>query len=325
MGKTFVIALGGNAIQKAEQVGNIQEQFASSTEACREIAKIIADGHTVALTHGNGPQVGNILRRVELSQKEVYPLPLDTCVSDTQGGMGYMLQQVMKNVLHSQGLKNDVVTVITRCVVDPKDPAFEKPTKYIGSFMTEAQAKERAEKDGWIVKEDSGRGWRRVVPSPWPKSIIERRAIKTLLDAGIITIAVGGGGIPVAYQPGTTDIVGVEAVIDKDIASALLALEIHADAFIILTGVEQVKVNFRKPDEKALPSLTVAEAKTYLAEGQFPAGSMGPKIQAAVYYIEQGGREVLITSMDKLHEAIAGKTGTRIVAGGAMPGGETAR
>lgn len=308
----FVIALGGNAIQKASQVGNVQEQFVNSAEVCREIASIIADGHVVAMTHGNGPQVGNILRRVELSQKEVYPLPLDTCVSDSQGGMGYMLQQVMKNVLHERGLKNDVVTVITRCIVDPQDPAFQKPTKFIGSFMTEAEAEERAARDKWIVKEDSGRGWRRVVPSPWPKSIIERRAVKALMDAGIITIACGGGGIPVAYKPGSQEIVGVEAVIDKDIASALLALEVKADLFIILTGVEQVKVNFRKPDEKSLVTLSVAAAKNYLAEGQFPAGSMGPKVQAAVHCIESGGPEVLITSADRLHAALRGETGTRI-------------
>ncbi len=313
--RTYVIALGGNAIQKASQVGNITEQFANSTEACREIAKVVAEGHRIAFTHGNGPQVGNILRRVELSQDEIYPLPLDTCVSDSQGGMGYMMQQVMKNVLYEMGLKNDVVTLITRCLVDPADPAFKNPTKFIGSPMTKEQADVRIQRDGWAVKEDVGRGWRRVVPSPWPKSIIERRAAKVLLENDFIVIAVGGGGIPVAYKPGTKEIVGVEAVIDKDIASALLALEIQADSFVILTGVEQVKVNFKKPDEKNLPVLTVTEAKKFLAEGQFPAGSMGPKIQAAVYYLESGGKEVIITSTDKINDAIAGKTGTRVVPG----------
>lgn len=309
--KKYVIALGGNAIQKAEQVGTITEQFANSSEACREIARIIADGNTVALTHGNGPQVGNILRRVELSSKEVYPLPLDVCVSDSQGGMGYMLQQVMKNELERLGLKNDVVTLITRCVVDPDDQAFKNPTKPIGSFLTEEAAKIRADRDGWNVVEDSGRGWRRVVPSPWPKEIIERNAVKTLMDAGIIVIACGGGGIPVVRKAdGTTS--GVEAVIDKDIASALLALEIKADIFVVLTGVEQVKINFRKPDEKNLATMTAAEAKKHLADKQFPAGSMGPKIQAAIYYLESGGREVLITSTDKLHSALKGETGTRI-------------
>ena len=310
--KKYVIALGGNAIQKASQVGNIKEQFTNSTDACREFAKIVAEGHAIALTHGNGPQVGNILRRVELSMKEIYPLPLDTCVSDSQGGMGYMLQQVMKNVLFELGLKNDVVTVITRCIVDPNDPAFNNPTKFIGSAMPEALAKEHAAKEGWILKEDVGRGWRRVVPSPWPKSIIERRAIKILLDNGIITIACGGGGIPVKYAE-NGNIVGVEAVIDKDLASALLALEIEADSFVILTGVEQVKINFKKPDEKNISILTLADAKRYLAEGQFPPGSMGPKIQAAVYYLESGGKEVIITSTEKINDAIAGKTGTRVV------------
>ncbi|MEK8023372.1 MAG: carbamate kinase [Candidatus Hydrogenedentota bacterium] len=315
MGKKFVIALGGNAIQKAEQVGNIQEQFANSIEACREIAKIVADGHVVALTHGNGPQVGNLLRRVELSQHEIYPLPLDTCVSDTQGGMGYMLQQVMRNVLEKQNLDADVVTVITRCIVDASDPAFKKPTKPIGSFMTPEMAAERAEKFGWVVIEDSGRGWRRVVPSPWPKEIIERRAIKTLMDSGTLVVACGGGGIPVMRNAATGYLVGVEAVIDKDIASALLALEVKADLFVILTGVEQVKVNFRKPDEKSLSTLTVSDAKKYLAEGQFPPGSMGPKIQAAVHCIESGGPDVIITSTDKIHDALNGRTGTRVVKG----------
>lgn len=313
MSKKYVIALGGNAIQKAEQVGTISEQFANSSEACREIAKIIADGDTVALTHGNGPQVGNILRRVELSSAEVYPLPLDTCVSDSQGGMGYMLQQVMKNELGRVGLDNDCVTIITRCIVDPNDQAFKNPTKPIGSFMKEDVAKMRSEKDGWNVIEDSGRGWRRVVPSPWPKEIIERKSIRTLMDAGIIVIACGGGGIPVIRQADGS-VVGVEAVIDKDIASALLALEIKADSFVVLTGVEQVKINFRKPDEKNLPTMTVAEAKKHLADKQFPPGSMGPKIQAAIYYIESGGKEVLITSMEKLHAALRGETGTRITA-----------
>jgi carbamate kinase len=314
MSKKYVIALGGNAIQKASQVGTIAEQFANSTEACHEIAKIIADGNVVALTHGNGPQVGNILRRVELASSEVYPLPLDTCVSSSQGGMGYMLQQVMKNELERLGLKNDVVTVITRCVVDSEDQAFKNPTKPIGSFMTAEIAAMRREKDGWNVVEDSGRGWRRVVPSPWPKEIIEQRAIKTLMESGTIVIACGGGGIPVKRLP-SGEVVGVEAVIDKDIASALLALEISADVYCILTGVEQVKIDFKKPTERNMARLTVTEAKKHLADGQFPAGSMGPKIQSAIHYIEAGGKEVMITSMECLAAALRGETGTRVVAG----------
>lgn len=313
MPKKYVIALGGNAIQKASQVGTIAEQFANSTEACHEIARIIADGNVVALTHGNGPQVGNILRRVELAAGEVYPLPLDTCVSSSQGGMGYMLQQVMKNELERLGLENDVVTVITRCIVDSEDPAFKQPTKPIGSFMSAEIAASRRAKDGWDVVEDSGRGWRRVVPSPWPKEIIERRAIRILMEAGMIVIACGGGGIPVKREP-TGEIVGVEAVIDKDIASALLALEIDADVYCILTGVDQVKLDFKKPTERAVARLTVAEAKKHLADGQFPAGSMGPKIQSAIHFIESGGREVLITSMECVAAALRGETGTRIVA-----------
>lgn len=309
---TMVIALGGNAIKKADQVGNIKEQFETSAEACREIVKVIRDGHRIALTHGNGPQVGMILRRVELSQHEIYPLPIDTCVSDSQGGMGYMLQQVMQNELEKVGMHTEAVTLITRCVVDLKDPAFNNPTKPIGSFMTEEDAKKRRDRDGWQVKEDAGRGWRRVIASPMPLEILEKRSIKTLLDAGEIVIACGGGGIPVAKNA-QGEYVGVEAVIDKDLASALLALAIGADYFVILTGVDRVKVNFKKPDEKSLAEMTISEAKKYLAEGQFPAGSMGPKVQAAIMYMEKGGKNVIITETDKIIPALKGETGTRIV------------
>lgn len=307
----YVIALGGNAIQKTSQAGNIADQFGNSSEACAEIVKVVQAGHVVALTHGNGPQVGNILRRSEIASTELFTLPLDTCVADSQGGMGYMLQQVMKNELQKVGLDNEVVTLITRCIVDPQDPAFGNPTKFIGSPITKEQAEVRHSRDGWILKEDVGRGWRRVVASPWPKEIIERKSIQTLMDAGIMVITVGGGGIPVMRKP-SGELVGVEAVIDKDLASAELALEIKADKFIVLTGVEQVKINFKKPDEKSVARMTVAEAKKYMADGQFPAGSMGPKIQAAIFFLESGGTEVLITSTDKISASLKGETGTYI-------------
>lgn len=310
--KRVVVALGGNAIQKPEQVGTIEEQFISSGEACAELVKIVQAGHELVVTHGNGPQVGRILRRVELASKEVYPLPLDVCVADSQGGMGFMLQEQLNNEAIKVGEEIQAATVITRCVVDKEDPAFKKPTKPIGSFMTEAEALERKNQDGWDVMEDAGRGWRRVVASPWPKRILERNIIKRLVGGGFIVIACGGGGIPVVQRENGR-YYGVEAVIDKDIASALLALELNADILIILTGVDRVKVNYRKPDEKSIDRMTSDEAKQYLAEGQFPPGSMGPKIQAAIYYLESGGSEVLITDFPKLIPAMRGETGTRII------------
>ncbi|RMH54548.1 MAG: carbamate kinase [Candidatus Hydrogenedentota bacterium] len=313
-GKRLVVALGGNAIQKAEQVGTIEEQFENSAAACHDIAGAIGDGYEIILTHGNGPQVGNILRRVELASREVYSLPLDICVADSEGGMGYMLQQVMANELRRRGVDRTVVTVVTRCVVDHQDPAFENPTKPIGPFLTEEQARRHAEKDGWRIVEDSGRGWRRVVPSPQPKEILERDAVRVLAANGFLVVACGGGGIPV-YRDQEGNLKGVEAVIDKDLASARLALDVAADKLVILTGVEKVKLNFGTPAERALDFLDVGSARRHLEEGQFPPGSMGPKIQAAIHYLEEGGGEVLITATESLEEALKGKTGTRIIAG----------
>ena len=241
--RRIVIALGGNAILKASQVGTIEEQFANTEEACSQIVRVIKEGHSVILTHGNGPQVGNILRRVEIAAPEIYTLPLDVCVADSQGGMGFMLQEALNNEAIKADVDLQVATIITRCQVEEDDPAFKNPVKPIGSFMTEEEAQLKKEKDGWDVVEDSGRGWRRVVPSPWPKKILERNLIKTLVENNYSVIACGGGGVPVCKGKDGL-FFGVEAVIDKDVASALLALEVKADIYVILTGVEKVQINF---------------------------------------------------------------------------------
>ncbi|MBI2264511.1 MAG: carbamate kinase [Armatimonadetes bacterium] len=307
-----VVAIGGNSITKANQRGEIREQFQNVEETSQHLITLLDQGYNLVVTHGNGPQVGNVLLRVELALPHVYPLPLDTCVSDTQGGMGYMIQQVLGNVLRKRGIVRPVVTVLTQVVVDPDDPAFHRPTKPIGPFYSREKAEEYQKKKGWNLIEDAGRGYRRVVPSPVPMDIVERDAIEVLLKSGFIVVAVGGGGIPVVSN-GRGTFRGVEAVIDKDLASSLLATSINADLFLISTDAEQVCLNYRKPEEKRLNRMTVAEARTYLAEGQFPPGSMGPKIRAAVEFLEKGGREVLITTPEAIGRALAGETGTRIV------------
>jgi len=312
MNKLAVVAIGGNSISKADQVGTIPEQFANSRETAEHLAGMIAMGYDIVLTHGNGPQVGNVLLRVEYSKEHVYPIFLDTCVSDTQGGMGYMLQQILGNVLREKGVKKTVATVVTQVLVDKNDPSFKNPTKPIGSFYSKEEAEKNQKEKGWSIVEDAGRGYRRVVPSPIPVDILEKEAIENLVKNGFIVIAVGGGGIPVIRDE-KGGISGVEAVIDKDRASSLLANQIKADVLIISTGVEKVAVNYKKPDEKWLDKMTVAEAKKYLEEGQFPKGSMGPKIQASIQFLENGGKEVIITDPEHLTEALQGKTGTKIV------------
>ena len=312
MGKLAVVAIGGNSITRAGQRGTIPEQFDNSRETSRHIADMIARGYDVVVTHGNGPQVGNILLRAEIASTTLPPLPLDTCGADAQGGMGYMLQQVLGGVLLGRGIRKDVVTVLTQVLVDRDDPAFRKPTKPIGPFYSKEEAEHRRADLGWDVAEDANRGWRRVVPSPMPRRVIEAGPIKALLKAGCVVIAVGGGGIPVIEENGVLK--GVEAVIDKDHASRLLANEIDAELLVISTAVVQVSLNYGKPNEARLSKLTVAEAKKHLAEGQFPAGSMGPKIQAGIDFIEGGGREVIITSPEHIGEALDGKSGTRMTA-----------
>ncbi len=314
MKKTAVLALGGNAIIKAGEKGTITEQFKNTRDSLGGVVELISQGYALALTHGNGPQVGNLLRQQEAGEKEgLAPLPLGVLNAATEGTMGYMIEQSLQNRLLRSGIKKDVITIISQVVVDKNDPSMLNPTKYVGStYYSKDEADELARTLGWTLKEDSGKGYRRVVPSPMPKDIIPAGIIKSIVDSGNIAIAVGGGGIPV-YVEADGALEGVDAVIDKDFASALLALEIEADLFVILTGVDKVSINYGKEKQEDLDILNLEDAKRHYADNQFPAGSMGPKILAAIDFIERGGKEVLITSIDKIVDAFAGKTGTRIV------------
>ena len=314
MTKTAVLALGGNAIIKAGEEGTIGQQFANTRDSLGGIVELIRQGYKLAITHGNGPQVGNLLRQQEAGEKEgIAPLPLGVLNAATEGSMGYMIEQSLQNKLHLSGIDKDVITIISQVVVDRDDPSMLNPTKFVGStYYTAQQAEELKNTLGWTLKEDAGKGYRRVVPSPLPQRIVPAHTVKELVQRGEIVIAVGGGGIPVYIQDdGIYE--GVDAVIDKDFASALLAVNIDADLFVILTGVDKVSVDYGKPSQRDLDMMSMEEASCYYQEGQFPAGSMGPKIKAAIDFLERGGKEVLITSIDRIVDAFAGKTGTRIV------------
>jgi carbamate kinase len=290
----------------------VQDQYEAAGVTDEHIAGLIEDGWDVAISHGNGPQVGFILRRSELASNELHEVPLDYCGADTQGAIGYMLQQNLINDFRARGIDKNVATVVTQVEVDPADPAFENPSKPIGSFMDLEEAKRRQEEDGWQVKEDAGRGWRRVVASPQPKRIVEVDIIRQLLDAGNVVIGVGGGGIPVVADE-NGDLRGVAAVIDKDLASALLANEVDADLLLISTAVEKCALNFGTPEEEWVDEFTLDEVKQYLAEGShFAEGSMAPKMRAVVQFLENGGKEALITNPENIERAVAGETGTRI-------------
>jgi carbamate kinase len=278
------------------------------------IADMIEAGWDVVITHGNGPQVGFILRRSELALHELHPVPLDYCGADTQGAIGYMFQQALYNDFRQRRIDKQAATVVTQVLVDSDDPAFENPTKPIGSFMDEPTAIKHRNEEGWSVVEDAGRGWRRVVPSPLPVRIVQRDAILTLIQASFVVIAVGGGGIPV-IEDENGNLIGVEAVIDKDFASALLALSIEADLFLISTAIEKVALNFNKSDQRWLDQVTLADAKRYLAEGHFAKGSMEPKVQAIIGYLEDGGEKAIVTTPENIGRALAGKTGTHFVQG----------
>jgi carbamate kinase len=278
------------------------------------IADMIEAGWDVVITHGNGPQVGFILRRSELALHELHPVPLDYCGADTQGAIGYMFQQALYNDFRQRSIDKQAATVVTQVLVDSDDPAFENPTKPIGSFMDEPTAIKHRNEEGWSVVEDAGRGWRRVVPSPLPVRIVQRDAILTLIQASFVVIAVGGGGIPV-IEDENGNLIGVEAVIDKDFASALLALSIEADLFLISTAIEKVALNFNKSDQRWLDQVTLADAKRYLAEGHFAKGSMEPKVQAIIGYLEDGGEKAIVTTPENIGRALAGKTGTHFVQG----------
>ncbi|MFQ5967566.1 MAG: carbamate kinase [Acidimicrobiia bacterium] len=313
MGSRAVVAIGGNSLIIDDQHRTVPDQYRAAGVTAGHIANLIADGWEVAISHGNGPQVGFILRRSELAAHELHEVPLDACGADSQGAIGYALQQNLYNHFRRMGIEKVVTTVVTQVEVDPDDPAFRHPAKPIGSFMDEARARQRQEEEGWHVFEDAGRGWRRVVASPRPLRIVETQAIKQLVDAGVIVIAAGGGGIPVAADE-NGDLHGVAAVIDKDFASAMLAEVLEADLFLISTAVEKVGLNWGTPDQSLIDEMTLDEAKAYLAEGiHFKEGSMAPKIQAIIDYLEAGGKRAIITDPENLERAVAGATGTHIV------------
>lgn len=315
MSKLAVVAIGGNSLIKDEKHKTVEDQYQAAKETTFHIADMIEAGWTVAIGHGNGPQVGFILRRSEIAAKAegMHEVPLDVCGADSQGAIGYALQQTLQNELNRRGIKKPVATVVTQVLVDKADPAFKNPSKPIGSFMDESEARHREKDMGWSVVEDAGRGWRRVVASPLPKEVVELESVKTLIDAGAIVITVGGGGIPV-IDAGEQGYQGVAAVIDKDFASSLLARLLKADLFLISTAVEKVAVNFGKPNQKWLDKMTLAEAKAYLAEGtHFAKGSMAPKIEAIIWFLENGGKQALITNPESIGRALKGETGTWIV------------
>jgi carbamate kinase len=315
-GRLAVVAFGGNALLRSEDHGTQEEQIARAKQAARWLAEIVRHGYKLIVVHGNGPQVGNILVQAEEASTKIPPQSLDVCVAQTEGSIGFMLQQAIRNRLESIGLgaatSGEVATILTEVEVDPADPAFKRPTKPIGPFFTRYRA-EALERDlGWTMKEDSGRGWRHVVPSPRPLRILNVNTVSRMLEAAAVVIAAGGGGIPVVKgRDGQWR--GIEAVIDKDYASAKLASDLNADLFLILTGVPKVALDFGKPTQRYVDRLTVAEAEKHLAEGQFPPGSMGPKIESAVEFVKATNKQVLITDVDVLREALQGKDGTTIV------------
>ncbi len=309
--RTAVVAVGGNSLIPDNTKREMKYQWDAVRETCGHIACMIKEGWRVVVTHGNGPQVGFILRRAELAAHELHTMSLDIIGADTQGSIGYMIQQALRNSLRAMGLSMNVITIVTQTRVDMDDPAFTSPTKPIGGFLTEAEAR-HFEADGWPIVEDAGRGWRRVVASPQPKEIIELDAIRLALQNDYIVVAAGGGGIPVMRNE-KGELRGAHAVIDKDRASSLLARGINADLFVISTGVEKVAINFNKPDQQWLDRVTLKEARRYLQEGQFAPGSMQPKIEAVIRFLERGGPRALITNPPNIERALRGETGTTFI------------
>lgn len=312
--KVAVVAIGGNSLIRDKDHQTVEDQYLAAKETAKHLVNMIEQGWDIAIGHGNGPQVGFILRRSEIAHRVegMHELPLDVCGSDSQGAIGYALQQNIQNELRKRGIDKIAATVITQVRVDPNDPAFQEPSKPIGSFMEEEDAQRRKEEDGWDVVEDAGRGWRRVVPSPLPQEIMELEAVKAMIKSGTITITVGGGGIPVIRDG--DEVRGTAAVIDKDFASGMLANEINADLYLISTDVEKVALNFGKPDQEWVDQMTVAEAKAYLEEGtHFAKGSMEPKIKAIVHFLESGGKKAIVTNPENIGRALKGETGTHIV------------
>jgi carbamate kinase len=312
-GRRAVIALGGNAITQPGEEGTVEQDYANLERSLEGVLDVLERGYELVLTHGNGPQVGNQMIRVELARAEAPLLPLDVMGADIQGGLGYMIERVLRSKLRRRGMVHRVCCLLAMVEVDANDPAFRQPTKFVGPFYREEEVEALARERGWAMKEDKGRGWRRVVPSPEPKSIIQRQEILTLLEAGTVVISGGGGGIPVA-RSSNGELVGAEGVVDKDLASAVMALALGAPELIILTGVDRVQIGYGTPQARALNIVSVDEARAYMAQGHFPAGSMGPKMEAACRFVEGGGSRTLITNVFTLKEALAGTTGTWVTA-----------
>lgn len=309
--KIAVIAFGGNALLRPEDRGTQEEQIARARQAARWLAEVVRHGYRLVIVHGNGPQVGNILIQAEEASTKIPPMSLDVAVAQTEGSIGFMLQLAMRNRLEAVGLPSDVTTILTEVEVDGNDPAFRKPTKPIGPFFTRYRAETLSRDHGWTMREDSGRGWRKVVASPRPLHVLNTRTIERALAESVV-IAAGGGGIPVVRgRDGQWR--GVEAVIDKDYASALLAVELEASLYIILTGVDRIAIDYGKPSQRPLDTMTIDEAERWMEEGQFPPGSMGPKVDAALDFVRRSGKEVLVTDVDHLREGLEGRGGTRIV------------
>ncbi len=309
-GKRAVVALGGNAILQPGQVGTFEEQLFNIDQAMRRIAQLVEDGWQVVLTHGNGPQVGNLLIQNALAAKTIAPMPMDVCGAESQGQIGYMLEQSLLNHFHKRRLDVPVVTVMTQVAVDPRDKAFANPSKPVGPFYSEAEAKTMMLEHGHAMREDAGRGWRRVVPSPQPKEIIPRQAVVDLVNDGLLVICSGGGGVPVARRRGALS--GIDAVIDKDLAAAVLAENVAADVLLILTDVPQAYIHYNTPEQQALATVAVSEMERYAAEGHFKAGSMGPKVEACLRFVRVGGTSI-IGSLTQVVQAMRGEAGTRIV------------
>src|SRR5579885_1720218 len=312
MNRLAVVAIGGNSLIKDEAHKTVPDQFNAVRETAGHIAEMIAQGWDVVITHGNGPQVGFIVQRAEMAIPALHPVPLDSCDADTQGAIGYMIQQALHNEFQRRGMARQCVTIVTQVLVDRDDPAMAHPSKPIGSFYSTEEARIKMEREGWRMIEDAGRGWRRVVPSPQPREIIEASAINALLESGFVVVAVGGGGIPVVRDD-LGRLSGVEGVIDKDLASSLLATHLRADLLLISTAVKKVALNYRRPDQRDLDCVTLSEIRRYAVEGHFASGSMGPKIQAIINYLAQGGKAGLITMPETISLALAGQTGTWIV------------
>ncbi|UCE60749.1 MAG: carbamate kinase [Phycisphaerales bacterium] len=312
--KLIIVALGGNAITKPDEQGNVDQQFANSRAAAEKLADLIQAGHQLVITHGNGPQIGNFMLRNELAAEAIYPLPMEVAVAHVQGGMGYMIAQTFINELSARGINQVVTTVVTTVLVDRDDPSFKDPSKPIGRILDKEEAHRFADDEGWVIKEVGPQQYRRAVPSPHPQRILEIEHIRRAVQAGELLVTCGGGGIPVIDDP-KQGLCGTRAVIDKDLASSLLAIELDADAMLILTNIDRVRINFRKPDEREVDAMTVGQAQTWLDEDQFPAGSMGPKIEGAITFLSASDKpdaHVIIGPLDRAADAVAGRTGTRI-------------